>query len=121
MGLDDMIIVNDFSFCLDHGSEYCHICGCDYRTVNNFQIEGELSATTYILTTCTIQRRQPINAFDLGAVRKGRSETYKCKNHRAVDCSNCFDWVGIVMAEARQAAKDSKWLEKRKKYLDACD
>ncbi len=44
MGLDDIIIVNDFSFCLDHRSEYCHVCGCDYRTVNNFQIEGELSA-----------------------------------------------------------------------------
>lgn len=43
MGLGDMIEVNNFSFCRDHGSEYCGSCFCDYRYGNNCVIEDHPS------------------------------------------------------------------------------
>jgi hypothetical protein len=35
MGKDEIIHVNRFCFCEDHGSELCNTCGTDLRIVNN--------------------------------------------------------------------------------------
>lgn len=43
MGLGDSIEVNEFTFCTDHGREYCPICCCDYRECNNMSIEDDLA------------------------------------------------------------------------------
>lgn len=45
MGMHDMIVVNDFMFCTDHGSEYCPSCTCDHRLSNNFSIEFDEETT----------------------------------------------------------------------------
>jgi hypothetical protein len=37
--MEPMITVADFCFCKNHGSEYCNKCFCDYRDVNNVQLE----------------------------------------------------------------------------------
>lgn len=38
-GPDAMIVVNDFMFCKQHGSEYCHLCTCDHRDGNNHVLD----------------------------------------------------------------------------------
>lgn len=37
--MEAMITVSDWCFCKTHGLEFCHYCCCDYRTLNDMQIE----------------------------------------------------------------------------------
>jgi hypothetical protein len=41
--------------------------------------------------------------------------------HDKIDCKTCFDWVGLVKKQAKEAADQEKWLNKRKKYFDSRD
>lgn len=36
------ITVNQFTFCAEHGDEYCQACCCDHRMSNNVKIDAEL-------------------------------------------------------------------------------
>ena len=38
----DLLTVNGFTFCADHGNEYCYLCTYDFRNMNNDAILDEL-------------------------------------------------------------------------------
>ena len=64
------------------------------------------------------------NIYDLGVQRIGNgteSFCYQCSEHKAEDCSTCFNWVELVTIKLQQEIKDEKWLKKRQKYFDRCD
>jgi hypothetical protein len=62
----DIIDVNNFVFCRDHGDELCHRCFFDHRPTNNFQImdlpdfEGE-EFELFNKDVCFVARRSPFN------------------------------------------------------------
>jgi hypothetical protein len=122
--MPEMIIVNNFMFCANHGSEYCPYCTCDHRPTNNIQIEDGLvakfpedcfdvssfcalghtifhSAPPASVEHFTKQERTPINAYEYGAIQDGNTESYKCRTHQEVDCKKCFDWLEVVSEEVK--------------------
>jgi hypothetical protein len=38
----DLITVNGFTFCCEHGDEVCYRCTYDFRDQNNYSIQDEL-------------------------------------------------------------------------------
>ena len=38
----DLITVNGFTFCSEHGNELCYRCTYDFRDQNNYSIQDEL-------------------------------------------------------------------------------
>ena len=38
----DLLTVNGFTFCAQHGDEYCYLCTYDFRNMNNYVILDEL-------------------------------------------------------------------------------
>ena len=38
----DLLTVNEFTFCAEHGDEYCSRCTYDFRYINNYAILNEL-------------------------------------------------------------------------------
>jgi len=113
-----MITVNDWCFCRAHGSEYCPVCPCDFRLVNNVHFEDELGEEA---ESFDLQERTPLNAYQKGAVSVRNSEAYKCEKHGTVDCGTCFDWVGQVKKEIEEALAREKWLKKRARLGDRFD
>ncbi|EJD03755.1 uncharacterized protein FOMMEDRAFT_133140 [Fomitiporia mediterranea MF3/22] len=115
MGVD----INNFLFCQAHGSEVCHICGCDYREGNVTQIEIA-DKLDDLPDTFNLYERMPINAFQKGAIYHAGGK-YKCTMHGVINCQNCFNWIELIRAEAEDAVRTQHWLEKRKKWLDKVD
>ncbi|THU98789.1 hypothetical protein K435DRAFT_720412 [Dendrothele bispora CBS 962.96] len=111
MGLGDMITIGDFSFCEDHGSEHCSKCFCDYRMVNNIQIEDILQRNFPQKTEEDLLERPPITtAFALFSKTNRKDEEgdpiCECKLHRNVDCEQgCLDWGKIVVTRMKNLAK----------------
>ncbi|KAF8188685.1 hypothetical protein BJ912DRAFT_1059392 [Pholiota molesta] len=118
-----IIEVNGFVFCKNHGDEWCHRCCYDHRMTNNYQIEDALPEEVNNSMVFDIENRHTFNAYACGAVpaRSGKSDAYQCRVHDKIDCKTCFDWVGLVKKQAKEAADQEKWLNKRKKYLDSRD
>lgn len=69
------------------------------------------------------KERDTFNVYAYGAVpdKSGKSDRYRCGKHDKIDCKTCFDWVGLVKKQAKEAADQEKWLNKRKKYLQTQD
>ncbi|KAG9224126.1 hypothetical protein CCMSSC00406_0006794 [Pleurotus cornucopiae] len=92
----DILVVNGFVFCSQHGHECCSSCVCDFREQNNAQIEDDICLDAGL----DLAQRKSLNIFDVGAVRhRKESQTCKCETHFDVDCERCFDWVKICIAE----------------------
>lgn len=117
---ENTIAVNDFFFCAEHGSEYCHTCCCDHRLVNNLRIEDELYGgdaaddTGHYDEGCSsfefesdLETRHSINAFALGAQPNLLTpHSFQCEAHRVNDCKQCFNWVEIVKKGVEAAASE---------------
>lgn len=110
----DILVVNGFVFCSQHGHECCSSCVCDFREQNNAQIEDDICLdagldlavrahavlSRWHTHAFYFQQRKSLNIFDVGAVRhRKESQTCKCETHFDVDCERCFDWVKICIAE----------------------
>jgi len=111
MGLGDMITIGDFCFCEEHGSEHCSKCFCDYRMVNNIQIEDSLQREFPRKTEEELLDRPPITtAFSL-FLRTNRKDAegepiFECKLHKDAECNRgCMDWGQIVVTRMKGLAK----------------
>ncbi|KIY70061.1 hypothetical protein CYLTODRAFT_420149 [Cylindrobasidium torrendii FP15055 ss-10] len=95
MGIGDNITVNQFQFCLDHGSEVCWLyCFVDHREDNNARVSG-LKQALGKGPAFDLNERKAICAYDLGAT-PGKKGGYQCKSHSKTDCKKCFDWVKVI-------------------------
>ncbi|KAF4612177.1 hypothetical protein D9613_003990 [Agrocybe pediades] len=121
--LGPIISVNGFVFCQEHGEEFCHRCCYDHRMTNNYQVEEELGEEIEFNMAFSLDNRDSFNVYDLGAVKAGgkKSESYKCSTHNKVDCKTCFDWVGFITKQAKEAESREAWLKKREKYHNKFD
>ncbi|KAI3622132.1 ankyrin repeat and mynd domain-containing protein 2-like [Moniliophthora roreri] len=103
----DNIVIGDFMFCAEHGSEYCNKCCCDHRMCNNIRIEEELHKAFPGFTEEQFLNRPPLsNALDLAVesrTKDSESEPlYRCKAHKKIDCENCFDWGKLAVAKIKR-------------------
>jgi hypothetical protein len=71
------IIINNFMFCAPHGFEQCNACGCDYRIMNNMQIEQVLipMANTFAKANFDIEASLPIRFARKAFITELRSST----------------------------------------------
>lgn len=42
IGTAELLTVNGFTFCEEHGNERCHHCTYDFKDMNNYVIQDEL-------------------------------------------------------------------------------
>lgn len=71
----------------------------------------------------TSKDRDSFNVYAYGAVhdRRDKSYQYQCRKHDKIDCKTCFDWVGFIKQQGKEAADQKKWLNKGGKYLETQD
>jgi hypothetical protein len=64
--------------------------------------------------------RDSFNVYACGAVhdRRDKSYQYQCRKHDKIDCKTCFDWVGFIKQQGKEAADQNKWLNKKGKYIE---
>lgn len=136
-GFPEILTVNDFVFCLDHGFEHCNHCYMDHRMTNNFQIEDELKqrlgrdvddmvrqiqplhfrpGNSHMCWKSQSQTRPPLNALDYGTMsKKGKESKVECTRHKRADCTTCFDWVKLL--EAKMQGKNARGTKGEKELL----
>ncbi|KAH9477841.1 hypothetical protein JR316_0010073 [Psilocybe cubensis] len=115
---EPMVIVNNFAFCKKHGDEYCYPCFYDHRDTNNFTLleEPALRDIGDNGGVYSMDSRESINVYELGAIPIGDGEDCKCRKQLVKDCKECFDWVKHILNELEEAKYRAKWLKKREKY-----
>ncbi|KAF9471248.1 hypothetical protein BDN70DRAFT_820244 [Pholiota conissans] len=116
-----IIQVNGFVFCENHGDEWCHKCCYDHRMTNNIQIEDDLQDINDSMAY-DIDDRGSFNVYAYGAVSaENKKNKFQCREHDKIDCKTCFDWIGFIKQQAKDAAGQEKWLTKRRKYYEAVE
>ncbi|KAF9050562.1 hypothetical protein BJ165DRAFT_1008347 [Panaeolus papilionaceus] len=104
----DMVVINNFTFCKDHGEEACPIkCQYDFMFTNNCVIMDEkevVEASKKGIELPSPDMRPSINCYRLGAIPVDKndplSEACYCSKHRKIDCETCFNWAKILLKGA---------------------
>ncbi|KAF5337902.1 hypothetical protein D9758_013096 [Tetrapyrgos nigripes] len=108
--MNNNIVVNDFMFCANHGSEVCYACFCDHRMTNNIRIEEELARAFPGKTEEELLDRPPVavSLKDIvfsGELDRDGDERFMCKKHKTVDCNTCFDWKALATKHTKDMGK----------------
>ncbi|KAF8064430.1 hypothetical protein FPV67DRAFT_1420260 [Lyophyllum atratum] len=112
MSSGKIIVVNQFTFCFEHGSELCYVCNRDYRSANNStsnlrrHLTDKLGYAFEVMYTFDLEGRQPINVYAKGVTKathhRGPRASGSCPDHSKLDCGKCFDWVRLVGSEVTE-------------------
>ncbi|KAK0220407.1 hypothetical protein IW262DRAFT_1384355 [Armillaria fumosa] len=119
--MDDNFVLNRLMFCMAHGNELCNKCYCDHRMCNNIMaesMEGTSGAAKRLIKD--VDRKPISDVFALGAVKSGKKDSdgyqlYKCRTHDTIDCTDCFDWIKIIVTQSKK--KDKGKVEDRSQIL----
>ncbi|GLB44394.1 hypothetical protein LshimejAT787_1700210 [Lyophyllum shimeji] len=107
MSSSKIIVVNQFTFCFEHGNELCFACNRDYRSTNNSnsrlrqRLSEKLGHTFEVVYGFDLEERQSINVYAFGVTKathhRGPRASGSCPDHSKVDCGSVSigsGWLG---------------------------